>query len=54
MRRYFVKVKVCGKWIPAEAAGLDTQYCYFSLDAANVVVSVLRDRGYEVRVDVTS
>jgi hypothetical protein len=54
MRRYFLKVEVCGKFIPAESIEPSVQYYYISLEEVKIVASLLEDKGYKTRIDVVT
>ncbi len=53
-RRYFVKVEVCGRWIPATALVMELPHHYATLTAAESAAAQLRDGGYKTRIDVVS
>lgn len=54
MRRYWLKIKLCGKLVAADSVVNGVQYYYQTLEEAKVAESLLKDKGYETAIRVSS
>lgn len=54
MRRYWLKIKLNGTWIAADRLVSGVQYYYSTLEEAKVASAVLKDKGYETDIRVSS